>query len=165
MEVTIKELLPVKVMGMKIQTSIARQETSRLWRPFRQSIKDQQSLSPEIFYSISKYGNEVKNNSFTVETIFEKWAAIETQPGIPDGFEKTEIEGGMYAVFEFTGSQMKFHSVLQEFYQNWLPNSGYVLDSRAHFETFDNTYDPFSESSVEQIWIPVTSKKQRIELV
>ena len=159
MEVEIRDLSKVLLAGKRIETSLAKNETSMLWRPFRQKIKDQRGLFPNNFFSISYYGEAMKNGTFTPETIFEKWAAIEIQDSIPEDFEELELEGGKYAVFEFAGSPIDFHSVMQEFYGKWLPKSGFELDTRPHFETFDETYDPFSDTSVESIWIPVISKK------
>ncbi|MBN3583547.1 GyrI-like domain-containing protein [Algoriphagus aestuarii] len=159
MKVEIVEIEPIRLVGKKIRTSIGKNENSLLWRPFRQQLKNFPEITFEKFYSISFYGNEVKYGTFTPETIFEKWAAIDYQEPVPEGFEILDLEGGVYAVFEFAGSPIHFQTVMQEFYGKWLPTSGFGLDTRPHFETFDETYDPFSDRSVEHIWIPVIPKK------
>jgi len=46
-----------------------------------------------------------------------------------------------------------------QFLEKWLPTSGYVLDARNHFETFDSSYDPFSPRSVEKVYIPLKKVK------
>jgi len=97
----------------------------------------------------------MQEGNFSIATLFEKCAAIEVDSDRFDGFEKIGLEGGKYAVFEHSGSVSNFPQTMQKFYQEWLPKSGYELDNRAHFETFDEHYDPFSESSVELIWIPI----------
>lgn len=155
MEVKIKEIPAKELMGKKIITSISKGETSKLWRPFRQLIREQTGPNPSQFFSIHRYGKEMKEGGFTIDTLFEKCAAIEQSSNRPDGLENIQLEGGVYAVFEHSGSVSKFQNRMQVFYTEWLPISGYCLDDRAHFETFDETYDPFSESSVELIWIPV----------
>jgi|GEM_PF-2341455 predicted transcriptional regulator YdeE len=39
--------------------------------------------------------------------------------------------------------------------QHWIPKSDYVLDSKNHFET----YDQFSSQSVETIYVPLKEAK------
>ncbi|MBN3519848.1 GyrI-like domain-containing protein [Algoriphagus lutimaris] len=154
MEIKIREIRAMELMGQKILTSISKKETSKLWKPFRQTLKEK-DLFPKLFYSIHRYGKAVQEGSFSLDTQFEKCAAIELDFDRIDGFEKISLEGGKYAVFEHSGSVSKFQQAMQKFYQEWLPSSGYGLDNRAHFETFDESYDPFSESSVELIWTPI----------
>lgn len=156
MEILISEI-PTKILwGRKIETSFARQETSKLWRPFRTAINLSGKLKPTKFYSIQRYGKELKEGILNLDTDFEKCAAIDFDlEDVPSGFEEIVLEGGVYAVFEHKGSSLDFQHRLHDFIQNWLPKSGYELDVRNHFETFDDKYDPFSENSVELVWIPV----------
>lgn len=158
MEVKITEIPSKTLIGQKISTSISRQETSKLWRPFRRIIAEQRGFEPKEYYSIQRYGKEMAEGTFGPETIFEKCAAVEPGPFIPEGFESIELKGGLYAVFEHSGTLEKFQKSMQEFLQNWLPDSDFTLDSRAHFETFDETYEPFSGTSSEMIWIPIKRK-------
>jgi AraC family transcriptional regulator len=159
MNILITSIEPRLLSGQKIWTSIASQETSKLWRPFRQAIREMVGLSPTKFYSIDRYGKEMTKGDFTVDIQFEKCAAItEEISSCPPGFEEIRLEGGLYAVFSHHGSIAKFQSTLQEFMMNWLPKSNYRLDDRAHFETFDQTYDPFAEDSVELVHIPIIEK-------
>jgi AraC family transcriptional regulator len=156
MRVQIIDIPAKNLVGKKIITSLAKDETSKLWRPLRQIINESPQLSPKKFYSINRYGKEFKEGDFTIDTFFEKCAAIEGEiKKSPLGLEEIKLEGGLYAVFEHSGPISKFQKSLEDFMINWLPNSGYELDSKAHFETFDESYDPFSESSVELIYIPV----------
>jgi AraC family transcriptional regulator len=159
MNVLIIHIEPQLLSGQKIRTSIASQETSKLWRPFRQAIREKEGLSPTKFYSIGRYGNKMMNGDFTEDSQFEKCAAITNAISFcPSFFEEIRLEGGLYAVFSHHGSIAKFQVTLQEFMKNWLPKSNYRLDDQAHFETFDETYDPFSEDSVELVHIPVIEK-------
>lgn len=158
MEIKIKEIPSKTLFGQKISTSIFRQETSKLWRPFRKIIAENRDFEPKEYYSIQRYGKEMAEGTFGPETIFEKYAAIESSLINPKGFESIELEGGLYAVFEHSGTLEKFQKSMQEFLQNWLPDSVFTLDTRAHFETFDETYEPFSGTSSELIWIPIKRK-------
>lgn len=156
MEVLIRKIPPMILSGKKLETSFSKNETSKLWRPFREVIKEKSNLKPQKYFSISRFGKEMQEGSLVVETVFEKCAAIEMDlVNCPNGFEEIHLEGGEYATVIFIGSIEKFQDMIFNFLQNWLPDSGYELDSRAHFETFDESYDPFSESSVELVWIPI----------
>ncbi len=42
----------------------------------------------------------------------------------------------------------------------WLPESGYVIDDREHFEKLEEGYIPLDENATEEIWIPITLKKK-----
>ena len=159
MDIIVSCIYPQVLSGQKIWTSIASQETTKLWRPFRKAIIDKEGLSPKKYFSIGRYGKEMAYGAFTIDTYFEKSAAI-TEPltECPDGFEEIRLEGGLYAIFTHSGPANKFQVTLQNFMMNWLPRSNYGLDARAHFETFDESYDPFDESSLELVHIPIIEK-------
>ena len=145
-----------KLSGKWILTSIAANENRKLWSPFRKSIKEKAGLNPKCYYSIGRYGAEMKLGTFTTNTVFEKCAAIdEPLANCPEGFEELILEGGLFAVFNHTGTLVDFQITMNQFLEEWLPRSGYQLDSRNHFETFDEQYDPFSPTSVETIYIPL----------
>jgi len=160
MNILITHSTEKKLCGKTIQTTIAAQETSKLWRPFREAIKKKLDLAPNLFYSISRYGVELAKGEFTIDGEFEKCAAIEASlSNCPTGFEEVILDGGLYAVFLHRGAADGFPATMQEFLQHWLPKSDYILDSRNHFETFDQRYDPFSSRSVETIYIPLKEAK------
>lgn len=156
MEIIISEISAKTLRGKRIETSFARQDTSQLWRPFRAAINLSKNLNPTKFYSIQRYGKELHEGTLNLDTVFEKCAAIDCViEDAPSDFEEVVLEGGVYAVFEHKGSTFEFQNRLQDFIQNWIPKSGYELDTRNHFETFDDKYDPFSDNSVELVWIPI----------
>ncbi|MEN2282741.1 GyrI-like domain-containing protein [Algoriphagus sp. SE2] len=156
MKIIISEIPTKTLYGKRIETSFGKQETSKLWRPFRIAINHSKNLNPTKFYSIQRYGKELKEVALSLDTPFEKCAAIDckVEEILPD-FEEIVLDGGVYAVFEHRGTPLDFQNKLQDFMQNWLPKSGYELDTRNHFETFDEKYDPFSDNSVELVWIPI----------
>lgn len=144
-----------ELIGQKIVTSHASNETSKLWRPFRQQLLEK-SISPDIFYSIQNYGESRAKENFDATTEFEKWAAIaKSQHQLIDDFEEFCIEAGLYLTFSYSRTMGDLSVIIEEIIQVGLLNLGYRLDSRPHFETFDLDYDPFSPESVEKIHIPV----------
>lgn len=88
---------------------------------------------------------------------FERWATVEVEDfvNVPDEMEPFILSGGLYAVFHYIGSSTSITGYYQNIFNDWLPNSGYVLDDRPHFEILGEKYkndDPLSE---EDIWIPI----------
>lgn len=159
MEVKVEEITSKTLFGKKTITTLGSQDISALWRPFRQAINKKEGLNPSDYYSIQRYGKDMQSKSLSLNTEFEKCAAIETvKDACPDGFEEIVLDGGKYATFEYARNMGEIQTILMGFLNNWLPNSAFELDDRNHFETFGPDYDPFSANSVEVIWIPIKEK-------
>ena len=94
---------------------------------------------------------------FNPSTPFVKWAAVAVTSFdyIPDEMETLEIEEGLYAVFNYKGGQSNATAFFNSIYTEWLPNSGYQLDSRPQFEILGEKYKNNSPESEEEIWIPI----------
>lgn len=60
----------------------------------------------------------------------------------------------MYAVFDYKGSSDD-GSVFKYIFNTWLPQSGYQLDNRPHFEVLGDKYRNSDPNSEEEIWIPI----------
>ncbi|MGD1844695.1 MAG: GyrI-like domain-containing protein [Salibacteraceae bacterium] len=70
--------------------------------------------------------------------------------------EQLEIERGQYAHFLYKGAVSGFGAAMGRFYGAWLPQSGFALDHRPHFERLDQRYlGPTHPDSVEEVYIPV----------
>jgi len=67
------------------------------------------------------------------------------------------LPGGLYAVFDYKGLSTD-NSIFQYIFENWLPNSDYILDNRAHFEVLGDKYKNNDPTSEEEIWIPIKAK-------
>ena len=114
------------------------------------------AVSADLF-SLQNYPEDYFTN-FTPETIFTKWAAVEVKnfENIPEGFEKLEIPSGKYAVFLHKGNTEMFAKTAQYIYTEWLPNSGFQLDNKPHFEVLgDNYLGHENPESEEEVWIPI----------
>lgn len=155
LDIKVDFLERIKLAGKKINTSLAENDLSKLWRPFRLQLS-QAGIKPVLFYSISDYRDALKNGNFDPYFKFDKWAASDMiLEECPLDFEEVIVEDGYYASFNYAQDMGDFGLIMQDFYHKWLPTSRYKLADRSHFETFDAEYDPFDSSSVERIWIPV----------
>ena len=152
------ETLPEKkLVGKSMRMSLAKDSTADLWRSFmpqRKLIKH--TVGAELF-SLQVYDESLNFDSFTPQTEFTKYALVETSQfeDIPEGMETLILESGLYAVFIHMGTAADFHKTSQYIFEQWLPNSEYVLDQRPHFELLGPTYNPTGKDSEEEVWIPI----------
>jgi AraC family transcriptional regulator len=155
MEPRIEFLNDIKLVGHKLRMSLTYNKTGQLWGKFAPRIKDiknrvsKNKISMQV-YDVSYYRN------FNPDTEFEKWATVEVKDfkNIPKGLERFELKGGEYAVFLYKGSSND-NSVFNYILMTWLPNSGYQLDNRPHFEVLGERYKNNDPNSEEEIWIPI----------
>lgn len=158
MEPRIKTLKEKKLAGNHIVMSLANNKTGELWKSFmprRREITN--ALNGDLISMAIYKPNHFADFKPTNE--FEKWAAVEVSDfdNVPNGMEKFTLTGGLYAVFDYKGSSTDV-SIFQYIFTTWLPQSGYLLDSRPHFEVLGDKYKNASPDSEEEIWIPIKEK-------
>ena len=76
---------------------------------------------------------------------------------LPDGMDTLIIPDGQYAVFDYKGLSTN-PAIFQYIFSKWLPQSGYLLNDRPHFEVLGHRYKNNDPNSEEEIWIPVVKK-------
>jgi len=146
-----------KLIGMKMSMSFAENKTVQLWKSFMPRRGEIQNAIGTDLYSVQIYPPSFFH-PFHPETVFEKWGAIEVPDVdlIPPGMESLIIPPGLYAVFLYKGDARDAGSFFQNIFYEWLPLSGYVLDTRPHFEILGEKYKRDDPGSEEEVWIPVT---------
>lgn len=147
---------PKKLLGICLEMSLAENLTGELWRSFMPRLKEIETRVGNNLYSLQVY-DEDYFQQFSPTREFEKWALAEVKnfSVIPDEMEPFELPGGLYAVFQHKGMGTE---IFQKIFSVWLPNSGYSLDIRPHFEILGEKYKQGSPDSEEEIWIPVKEK-------
>ncbi len=151
-------LPPLKLIGMRIQTSLVEFASPQLWQQFMPRRKEIPHLVNSENYSVQVYEAPLTFKSFSPTTEFEYWAAAPvTKYGpIPDKMESLQLKGGHYAVFIHKGTMAEFQNTLSFIYQEWLPNSGYSINHLPHFEKLSDKYlGPNNPESEEEIWVPI----------
>jgi len=136
--------------------SFSRNTTFELWNGFMPSRKEIQNAIGTDLYSIQIYSPLFFDN-FNPNTQFEKWAAIEVTDfkTIPPEMEALVLPAGLYAVFLYHGAASQADPTFQYIFGTWIPNSGYSLDNRPHFEILGKKYKNEDPGSEEEIWIPI----------
>ncbi len=140
---------------MHLSMSLINNKTGELWRQFGPRIQTIPNRVSSDKISLQVYG-ENHFQRFNPSNTFEKWALVEVTDvaTIPDGLESFQLEGGLYAVFDYRGSSAD-SSIFQYIYSEWLPGSEYQLDHRPHFEVLGDNYRNDDLESEEEIWVPV----------
>jgi AraC family transcriptional regulator len=157
MQPRLENLSEKKLIGKRLTMSLADNRTAELWRGFmprRREIRN--NLNTDLI-SMQVYDHPL--DSGNLHQTFEKWAAVEVSDfeTIPDGLETFTLTGGLYAVFHYKGSSTDTR-IFQYIFGTWLPESGYILDHRPHFEILGDRYKNADPDSEEDIWIPIQPK-------
>lgn len=158
MKPVIKTLPPKKLLGMKIKTSLSDYGAPLLWQQFMPRLKEIENGIGTKKYSIQIYDKILNYSEFNPELEFTYWAATKVSDldSIPNGMETLNLSGGKYAAFIHKGTMNTFQKTLHYIHANWLPNSGFELDHRPHFEVLDERYlGPNHPDSEEEVWIPI----------
>jgi AraC family transcriptional regulator len=151
------EILPEKkLIGKRLQMSLANNRTPELWQSFmpkRGEIKNPISLD---LFAVQVY-QPTYFEAFNPNTVFEKWATLEVADfnNMPAEMESFTLSGGLYTVFEHKGHSIEFFDYI---FRTWIPNSKYNLDQRPHFEILGAKYKKEDPNSEEEIWIPIKEK-------
>jgi predicted transcriptional regulator YdeE/predicted TPR repeat methyltransferase len=146
-----------RLVGICRTMSFADNQTSALWREFMPRRHEIVAKNSDLF-SVQHYADgffEMPNSDMP----FEKCAAIETDGlAVPQGMQSYIIPGGLYAVFDYKGSNTEAAGVFRHILGVWLPSSPFALDNRPHFEVLGEKYRNNDPASEEEIWIPIREK-------
>lgn len=156
MNARIENLIEKKLVGKTMTMSLANNKTTDLWKSFMQSRQQISVMLGSELYSLQVYDDNYFKN-FNVSAEFKKWALVEVPnfENIPSGMQPFTLPSGLYAVFLHKGGPAKGREVFQFIFGEWLPNSGYVLDQRPHFEILGDQYKNEHPDAEEEIWIPI----------
>lgn len=152
---TIQTLHETHLVGVRLNMSFANNRTAELWRSFMPRRKEIMNAAGNELYSMQLYSEGYFTN-FNPAAEFEKWAAVPVTgfDAVPQGMETFTIPEGTYAVFHHKGAPERGAEVFGYIFREWLPQSGYELDNRPHFEVLGEKYKNGSPDSEEEIWIP-----------
>jgi AraC family transcriptional regulator len=147
-----------KLVGKRLVMSFADYRVGELWQSFMPRLNEIGSKVSNDLISMAIY-KPGHFAAFDLANKFEKWAAVAVSDleNIPDGMETFVLPGGLYAVFDYKGSNTD-NTVYQYIFGTWLPDSDYILDDRPHFEILGEKYKNNDPTSEEEIWIPIKLK-------
>ena len=162
MEPRIENLNSKKLVGKRRSMTLEANQTAELWKSFMQQHREITNRLNQNLFSIQVYKPTLDMKDFNLQTVFEKWAAVEVSDFnmMPDGMECFNLDGGLYAVFLHKGAAATGAKTFQYIFNTWLPASEYNIDTtRPHFELLGEKYKNNDPDSEEEIWIPVKLKE------
>ncbi|MFP9115222.1 GyrI-like domain-containing protein [Flavobacterium sp. RHBU_3] len=144
-----------RLVGMHSTMSFAQNTTPLLWQTFMPRRKEVPAVDANLF-SVQLYPQGFFEQ-FNPNAHFEKWAAVAVPNDavVPQGMDALTLPGGLYAVFHYKGNPTNGSEVFRYILGEWLPQSGYTLDARPHFEILGERYKNNSDDSEEDIYIPI----------
>ncbi len=148
-----------KLVGKRMTMSYADYRIRELWGSFMPRRKEiTKTLTNDLISLVVYAPNHFINFKSTNE--FERWATVEVENfnKVPDEMETYNLSSGLYAVFNYKGMSSGAPDFFHYIYTEWVPNSNYILDDRAHFEVLGEKYKNNDPSSEEEIWIPIKAK-------
>ena len=159
MERRMESLAGKKLVGKRLKMTFAENRTFALWSNFMPRRKEIKNKIGTMLYSIQVYKPSFFND-FNPTAEFEKWAAVEVTDfdDVPGGMEPFILPAGLYAVFLYQGAASGAAKAFRYIFGTWLPDSGYLLDDRPHFEILGEKYKNEDPGSEEELWIPVKRK-------
>jgi len=149
------------LVGKKSISTLENNSSTTLWQSFMPHVKDIQNRTSHVLVAMQVYDSTIPFEHFTPQTPFTIWAAAEVTVAddIPIGMEHYILNGGEYAVFLHIGEPWLFPKTWSYIMNEWLPTSGYELDSREHFAVMGAMYKHNQPDSQEEIFIPVKKKR------
>ena len=148
-----------KLVGKRMTMSYADYRIGELWGSFMPRRKEITNTLTNDLISLVVYA---PNHfiDFKPTNQFERWATVEVENfnNVPDELETYNLSSGLYAVFNYKGMSSGAAAFFQYIYSEWVPNSEFILDDRAHFEVLGEKYKNNDPSSEEEIWIPIKAK-------
>lgn len=148
-----------KLVGKRMTMSYADYKIGELWGSFIPRKKEILNHLTNDLISLVAYP-PMHFADFKPTNEFERWATIEVENfnNVPDEMETFILSSGLYAVFNYKGMSSGASAFFQYIYSEWVPDSDYQLDDRAHFEVLGEKYKNNDPSSEEEIWIPIKAK-------
>ncbi len=154
MNFTVEFLDEMKLVGVSSKMNLLNNKTHELCMSFMPRQKEIKNRVSNNLISMQVYEFDYFKH-FKPENNFIKWAAVEVLDvnTLPNGFESFIIPKGNYAVFNPDSGKAE-NSFLEKIFTQWLPNSGYAVDGRPHFEMI-TTLSDLPADYQEVIFIPV----------
>lgn len=146
-----------KLVGKRLQMSLAGDRTPELWRSFMPHRSKIKNVNDSNLYCLQVYDPNLNMSEFDHNTMYEKWScvSVDDYEQIPEDMEILDLPMGLYAIFDYKGRASDFGPFSQYIFTKWLPNSEYVLDQRPHFDILGAKYKNNEVDSEEEICIPI----------
>lgn len=157
MKVYIESVNAKKIVGLKIRMTLSDNKTVHLWKTFMPLLYGVKARVNASLLAVQEYAAKLDFASFSADDEFEMWAGVEVLSfdEQPEELETLVLASGQYATFLYRGKPEGMQFAYRNFFENWLPGSGYALDARPHFQVMGEKYKKDDPDSEEEVWIPI----------
>ena len=152
----IKTCSEIKVIGLSSKTKLNEPHNIlELWKEFMPRKHELKNIVSEELIALQIFNLQENGEP---EAEFDIWACAEVTGfnAIPQNMKSFSIPSGTYAVFLHKG--MNAGLTYQKIMTEWLPNSGYKIDNRPHFQIMGENYKNGSPDSEEDFYVPIKDK-------
>lgn len=147
-----------KLVGISREMSMANNKTFELFSAFMPKKKEIANCVGSFVYDLRVFPKDYFT-AFNPAMPFKKFALVEVSDYVDlhRELEQFTLQAGKYAVFTHRGKSANFE-VFEYIFTKWLPNSGYILEDRPHFEKLIGNKNNNDSENYELIYIPVCLK-------
>ena len=152
---SIEILAPKTLVGMALEMSLVNNQTQKLFRTFMPRRNEIAFPVTSQIYDLREYPSGYFS-VFNPATSFTKWALkeVSSADSLPVGMQVFQLVGGKHAVFTRQGSPAN-PQFFQYVFSQWLPQSGFQLDDRPHFDILEENARLNPAQAKEEYWIPI----------
>ncbi|QQO07840.1 AraC family transcriptional regulator [Breznakiella homolactica] len=155
----IVELPPIKVAGIRGETTLKDNKLPQLWQRFNALAGEipNKKMKPRGF-GICEACRENTLYSMNSEILFTEVAGVEVESfdGLPAQFVEKEIPGGRYAVFTHRGTLRRLTQTFSYIWGTWFLSSDEEMDWREDFELYDERFLGYDHPDSElDLYIPI----------
>ncbi|MEA5004756.1 MAG: AraC family transcriptional regulator [Christensenella sp.] len=153
------EMPPVKVAGIRGETTLRDNRLPDLWQDFfKVSPQIPNQKKNALSFGICEACHENTLYSMTDEVRFTEvvGAEVGSFDGLPDVFVKKELPGGRYAVFTHKGTLRLLPQTFAYIWGTWFLTTKQELDWREDFELYDERFLGYDHPDSQiDVYIPV----------
>lgn len=150
-------LIPVPLLGIQFENAMETQTMDNIWQIWSEQ---RSQLPPEA--KGPEYGVFYYGDNFDPETETGYYYMVGKQydsaASIPEGWVQHTIPGGIYAVFDYTGTLSDKERTYNYIYGEWIPANEAVPLMQDSFELYKQEYRPGADEIQIEIWIPLQTK-------
>jgi AraC family transcriptional regulator len=156
MEPKFKKLDDMVVVGLQTLNTCQHNVIPLLWKRFLKRESEIQHIALENVGVGVSFDIEKKEKGSEFFHIVGH--IVGSTADIPEGMSYRRIPAHEYAVFTHRGPLSKLGETYDFIYEKWLPDSEFEYDSSNEIEWYDERFDPESENSEFDIYVPIKKK-------
>ncbi|BBB46929.1 MerR family transcriptional regulator [Pelolinea submarina] len=152
MEIEIKNIPALKLVGLRYQGRNEQNEIVELWTAFNRLSGQIKHFTGEAAYGVCSIPDSLPEGEFEYLCAFP----VAEYDAIPEGMVSMDLEPMRVAVFAHCGSQEGLGDTYTRIYQEWLPQAELEpLKAGLDLEVYTEEFKDFASDSVMYIYVPV----------